>query len=159
MILPVASHILRRLQNTIYPPQPPEEMQETATIENGNGSIPTMEIDHDPTFDSRSLDVANFNFSRRMNSNASSSSLPEEPSTYILTPQHWLSPSHDTTSARETPSTHTRSRQSSNPLTCTPDVNAQTVLRKRILEIQSLNIAEREKARLVQVVPHFLMFT
>jgi hypothetical protein len=158
MILPVASHILRRLQNSIYS-QPPEEAQESATIENGNGSIATVEIDYEPTFDNRSLDLANFNFSRRMNSNASSSSLPEEPSTYILTPRHGSSTSQDTTSARETPSTHTRSRQSSNPLICTPDVNAQTVLRKRILEIQSLNIPEREKARLVQVVPHFLMVT
>jgi len=158
MILPVACHILRRLQNTIYPPQPPEEMQQTATIEEGNGSISTMEIDHEPTFDSRSLDLANFNFSRRMNSNDSSSSLPEEPSTYILTPNA-SSPSQDTSSTRDTLSTHSRSRQSSGPLICIPDVNAQTVLRKRILEIQSLNIPEREKARLVQVAPPFLMVT
>lgn len=151
MPLPVVSHVLRRFQNSIYPRQPAEETPETATIDAGPGSTQMAETDQEPTLDNRSLDLS---FSGRMNPNASSSSLPEDPSTYILSSPHSSSPLQDIVSTRQIQGTNIRRRQSSNSLICTPDFKAQVVLRKRILEIQSLNLPERENARLAQVAPH-----
>jgi hypothetical protein len=152
MPLPAASHILRRLQNSIYSFRAsPEENDETATFD---GPTAIMEAEMDPALDSRSFDLYNFNFSDRANMDASSSSLAEEPSASLLSPPQFSSPSQDILPPQQIQDSNTRHRQSSNPLTCTPDINTQTVLRKRILEIQSLNLPETGKARRVQVDPH-----
>jgi hypothetical protein len=67
-------------------------------------------------------------------------------------PSPSTSPSFDNFTSRPMPESSTRRRHSSNPATTSaPDVSAQTALRKRIVEIQMLNLAEREKAHRVQV--------
>lgn len=152
MPLPVASHILRRLQNSIYSFRAsPEAMDETATFD---GPTRTAEVEMDSALDSRSFDSYNFSFSDSVNMDTSSSSLTEEPSASLLSPPQSSSPSQDILPPRQIQDSNTRHRQSSSPLTCTPDLNTQTVLRKRILEIQSLNLPESGKARRVQVDPH-----
>ena len=151
MPLPVASHLFRMLQNSIYSFRAStEEMDETATFD----GPPVAEAEMESPLDNRSFDLSNFNFSGRINMNVSSSSLSEDPSVYILSPPQDSSPSQENAPLRQIQDSNTRRRQSSNPLTCTPDLNAQTILRKRILEIQSLSLPERDKARRVQVDLH-----
>ena len=126
------------------------EMDEAATF---HGPTPVTEAEMESTLDHRSFDLSNFNISGRTNMNVSSSSSSSDPSAYILSPAEASSPSRENVPSRQIQDSNTRRRQSSNPLICPPDLNAQTVLRKRILEIQSLNLPERDKARVVQVDP------
>ena len=152
MLLPVASHILRRLQNSIYYFRDPTE--ETNAIATFDGSTPIMEAEMESALDNHSLDLNNFNFSGRTNMNTSSSSFTEDSSAYILSALQGTSLSQENVPPRQLQDSNTRLRQSSNPVMCTPDLNTQAFLRKRILEIQSLNLSERDKARRVQVDPH-----
>ena len=152
MPLPVASHILRRLQNSIYPFRASTE-EEIATFD---APTPIMEAERESALDNHYFGWNNSDFSGRTNMNTSSSSLTEDPSSYILSPPQAIPLSQESVPPRQIHDSNTRRRQSSNPLICTPDINAQVVLRKRILEIQSLNLPERDKARRVQVDPHAL---
>src|SRR6266496_40878 len=150
MPLPSASHILRRLQNSIYSFRPStEEIVETDAFP---GPTPITETVME-TLDSRSFDLSNFNFSGQTNINISSS-LFEGTSADILSPLQAPSPSQESIPTRHIQDSINRRRQSSNPLICAPDINAQIALRKRILEINSLNLPEHDKARKVQVDQH-----
>ena len=151
MLLPSASHILRRLQNSIYPFRPStEEIDETLAFDR---PTPIMETEIE-TLDGRSLDLSNFNFSGQPNINISSSSLFEDPSAHIPSPLRTPSPSQESIPTRHIQNSSDGRRQSSNPLIRAPDLNFETSLRKRILEIQSLDLPEHSKAHKVQVNQH-----
>lgn len=145
MPLPVASDILRRLQNTIY--QPWEDTHEAATADSAHNAPSTSNTANTEIVDSTtspSNDLHNFDFGAH---GAAASSSPSSP------PPQSSSPPFDNLYPRPASELSTRRRQGSTPAASAPDVNAQSTLRKRILEIQSLGLPEREKARLVQVVP------
>ena len=150
MPLAVASHMFRRLKNSIYPSQPAEEIPETATLDSADSSTAVTESNLEPTSDNRPHDLSTFNFLSLVDSNASSSSLSEGASTFNLVQPHSSSASQDAVPPRR--------RLSSNPSVNFLDANAQTILRKRILEIQCLILPEREKALLVQVIPYRGLF-
>jgi hypothetical protein len=142
MPLPVASDILRRLQNTIY--QPWEDTQQPATLDSAH-SAPTLNTNTDTETDSSRNDLHNFNFGAH---GATTSPSPSSPP-----PQSSSPPFENLYPRPASELSNTRRRQPSTPAVSAPDVNAQSVLRKRILEIQSLGLPEREKARLIQVTP------
>jgi hypothetical protein len=62
-------------------------------------------------------------------------------------------PSTLAAAVRQSHDTPVRQRQISSPSPSTPDPNAQSVLRQRIIEIQALNLPERDKAKRIQVCP------
>src|SRR5579859_4733346 len=136
----IASSFLRRIQDTLYAPSPPEAQEiDNATTE--------FEHDHPPSMialDSRSSSEQQ----------AAESRHPRRPglSSDDQSPTLSTSPAFDSYTSRPVPESSTRRRQPSIPsTTSSPDVSAQASLRKRILEIQVLNLPEREKARRVQV--------
>jgi len=154
MPLPVASDILRRLQNSLY--QPWEDNHEAATLDSAHtapasttttaatpSNAANSAIDTTAVQPPRN-DLHNFNFGAH---SATTSSSPSSP------PPQSASPPFDNLYPRPASELSTRRRQASTPAASAPDVNAQSTLRKRILEIQSLGLPEREKARLVQVTP------
>jgi len=136
MPLPVASDILRRLQNTIY--QPWEDTHQPATLDSAHSATNT-----DTEADSSRNDLHNFNFGAH---GATTSPSPSSPP-----PQSSPPPFENLYPRPASELSNTRRRQPSTPAVSSPDVNAQSLLRKRILEIQSLGLPEREKARLIQV--------
>jgi hypothetical protein len=160
MPLPVASDILRRLQNTIYQPWE-DNTQPTATRDSSNdnnnnnnhASSPSMghgDVESNTNHSNEHQvphDLHSFNFGG--GHGAVSRSDPSSPPPQSSSPS---SPSSfENLYPRPASEMSTRRRQPSNPAASTPDVNAQSLLRKRILEIQSFALPEREKARLVQV--------
>src|SRR5277367_593843 len=149
MPLQVASDILRRLQNTIY--QPWEDTREAATLDSSHNppsttSANSTSLDTDTEVDSTvppRNDLHSFNFGAHGATTSPSLSSP---------PAQSSSPTFDNLIPRPASElTNTRRRQASTPAVSAPDVNAQSLLRKRILEIQSRGLPEREKARLIQV--------
>jgi hypothetical protein len=150
MPLPVASDILRRLQNTIY--QPWEDTHQPATLHSPHSapSAPSanptsLNTNTDTEADSSRNDLHNFNFGAHGSTTSPSPSSPP--------PQSSSPPFENLYPRPASELSNTRRRQPSTPAVSAPDVNAQSGLRKRILEIQSLGLPEREKARLIQVTP------
>ena len=149
MPLPVASDILRRLQNTIY--QPWDDTHQPATLDSAHSAPsaisanPTLNTNTDTETDSSRNDLHNFNFGAH--------GAPTSPSPSSPPPQSSSPPFENLYPRPASELSNTRRRQPSTPAVSAPDVNAQSVLRKRILEIQSLSLPEREKARLIQVTP------
>jgi hypothetical protein len=152
MPLPAASDIFRRLQNSIYPARPSPEVEETPNIyEVTDGSALTTEIPLGRAFGHAELTNAGVVNGATMSSSLSEDLLtPILPSPSLPHSSHPSSPS-DPLSPRLMQDTDTRRQQSSNSKIASSDIDAQMLLRKRILEIQSLNLPEREKARRVQV--------
>lgn len=136
----IASNLLRRIQDTLYAPSPPEAQE----MDNA-----TTEFEHDHPTSMNALD--NESASEEQ---AAETGHPGRPglSSDDQSPTPSTSPSFDNYTSRPVPDSSTRRRQPSIPsTTSSPDVSAQASLRKRILEIQMLNLPEREKARRVQV--------
>jgi hypothetical protein len=140
MPVSIASNLLRRIQDTLYAPSPTaaQEMNH-ATNDLGHDHPATMTaLDPEPSSREEATDSTHIARPGLFSDDQSPT-----PST---------SPSFDNYTSRPVPESSTRRRQSSNlATTSAPDVSAQAALRKRILEIQILNLPEREKARRVQV--------
>ena len=147
MPLPTASGILRRIQDSIYTPSSsPAPPSQEEVVENGHDDISaapqtTLSFNQSATsineMEQHQLRIPPMSPTPSMENLVSSG-----PS---------VSSDHEDTSARSTRESNDRRWQTSSPSTSSPDVNAQSFLRKRILEIQQLEIGEREKARRVQV--------
>lgn len=136
----LASNLLRRIQDTLYAPSPAQTQEmDNATADSGHEQPTSMPaLASYSTSEQQPADVAH-----TRSPLLSSDDQSPTPST---------SPSFDSFTSRPVPESSTRRRQSSIPsIASSPDVSAQAALRKRILEIQVLNLPEREKARLVQV--------
>jgi hypothetical protein len=151
MPLPTASDILRRIQDSIYlsfTPLFPEVADDDfydsdslhRNIPEDNDAHPSLsETEHEP----QSLQFENF---PRPNS---PSSVPSPPVGALLALS--LSASDSAPQEIDNGSTSTRRRQSSIQGPSASDVDTQALLRKRIRDIQQLDLHEREKARRVQV--------
>jgi hypothetical protein len=143
MALSVASGIFRRLQNSIYTPRQPEEGLH-GTFANAADDDSASMTTGEPSDD--------------LSPALESSSGSEQPATLSLSsfddalrPTLQFSSGLDSLPLGEIHETSTRRRQPSNPSISAPDVNTQALLRKRISEIQNLNLPERDKAQRVQV--------
>jgi hypothetical protein len=139
MPIQLPTGILRRLQDTIYNRDP--EM--TAT------TPPPSTIDSNET-SSRN------EFATQTSDEGSVDTVRLEGDTSPIGAEDYSPPfmtfQADQFSPRIQESTSTTSRQRSSTSTLSaPDVNAQSILRKRILDIQLLKMPEREKAKRVQV--------
>src|SRR6202022_3358404 len=137
MVLQIASGLLRRLPDSIYASAQPEA-QETQVATQGSISDSTSMADLTP--DSTSYDP-----SLVIADNATQETLVSDD--YSPPPTSPL----ENFATRSVHETSARRRQSLTAVAVTPDVNAQTALRKRILDIQTLDIPEPEKARRIQV--------
>jgi hypothetical protein len=138
MSLQIASGLLRRLQDTIYA-SAPRDVREVQFATHGPVDDPTAMAGTEP--DAGSADSA-------LVLADPTSSTQEVTSQDIPAP---TSPTFDNFATRSVHDTSARRRQASIPMLVTPDTNAQTELRKRILEIQTLALPEREKSRRIQV--------
>ena len=141
----MASNLLRRIQDTLYAPSPAEAQEmDHATADLGHDH-PTSTPALGPPSASEEQGADAVHPRRLVLSSDDQSPTPS------------TSPSFDSFTSRPMPESSTRRRQSSIPsATSSPDMSAQAALRKRILEIQMLNLAEGEKARRVQVsLRHF----
>lgn len=139
MPIPVASDLLRRLQNRIYPPRPAYDPGENDTVSSAGDTASMSEVELESTSDNQSLDLSNFDTSSQISS-SSSESLPQPPT-----------PPIEGSSSGQVSGSSSRPRSSlAVPTASNPDVNTQAALRKRILDIQALNLPEREKARRMQ---------
>ena|SRR5579859_3572674 len=141
MPLQIASGFLRRIQDSFYAPAPREPRNpDTATIESHSldpASIHQLDFESSPEIISPSVMPSDTD--TRMIHTSEEYSSPQ------------TSPSFENLGSRSVQETSARRRQNSIPMTSAPDLNAQSVLRKRILDIQELNLPEREKARRIQV--------
>jgi hypothetical protein len=158
----VGNEILRRLQDTIYSSRQFHEMHdghEEATAIRGpvgdhhtstSAMDPVSGTGHPALDDERHHHITSPSAVSlpMIPTEVSSPSSSPVPPTTISQPS---SPNLELMTARSLQDTNPRRRQYSNPSIAAPDINTQTVLRKRILEIQNLSLPEREKARLVQV--------
>jgi len=172
MPLPTASDILRRIQDTIYTPSLPR------TISPSPSPHPSPILDsqvitstsrlHDRSASSAiqaETAISNSDWERTQQteenqtlqnaagllSSSATEQIPSSASHSSSSSSLNSSQSHELDSPRSSRNAGGRRRQSSIPTSASPDVNAQSVLRRRILEIQQLDIDEREKARRVQV--------
>jgi hypothetical protein len=133
MPLQIASGLLRRFSDSIYSQAPPDA-RETPLAAVNDTSI--TDSDQDATPGNLSL------------------SLPDPPAPQEIVsadanPPQPTSPL-DNFAPRSVHEASARRRQPSITISA-PDVNIQTALRKRILDIQILALPEREKARRIQV--------
>lgn len=153
MPLPGASDIFRRLQNSFYPVRPSPDVEEAVNIyETTEGSTSATRIPLEGDFGYAELTsvsvVGRLTMSSSLSENLLTPVLPSPSSPPSSRPSSPLDP----LSPRLAQDIDTRLRQSSNSkIGSFADVDAETLLRKRILEIQSLNLPERETARRVQV--------
>lgn len=148
MPLPTASGILRRIQDSIYTPSSsPAPPSQEEMVGNGRDDI-SGATQTTPSFNQFATSI---NEVEQHQLHIPSMS-PTPSMENLVSSGPSVSSDHEgTSSARSTRETNDRRWQTSLPSTSSPDVNAQSFLRKRILEIQQLEIGEREKARRVQV--------
>jgi hypothetical protein len=178
MPLPTASGILRRIQDSIYATSPPSSGASLADSSSSSSLSLQLAEQTDPTsFDIDRSGVSvmeagtsishagfhphqqtdphhTFRDTRRSQSSPSSgtlTSLASATSISSVPSGNLLSSELESTFSRSSRETGTRRRQPSLPTSTSLDLTAQGVLRRRILEIQQLEINEREKARRVQV--------
>jgi hypothetical protein len=135
MPLQIASGLLRRLSDSIYSQALPD-VRETPVATPGADTAMT-DSDQDATPDNLSLILPD---PPALEEIISADENPPQPTSPPL--DNFATRLHETSAPR---------RQSSIPTTSTPDVNMQTALRKRIMDIQTLALPEREKARRIQV--------
>jgi hypothetical protein len=146
MSLSVASDILRRLQNSLYAFRPAEgEMEGPATTGDSDDDLsPSAPVEFGPIPSEGFLPP-------------SSSSYTSQPVTSSSTSLESVPPYLGESGNSRPEPPPTRRRQSSISTNSSPDVSAQVLLRRRILEIQGLNVPEKEKARRIQVLLHALI--
>jgi hypothetical protein len=153
--LPTASDILRRIQDSIYTPSSfPAHSSVPGSPHTGQDAFAATQtetsISNLPTASTEG-EQQQMQISQNSSTGSGRSLLSSTEGLMSLSPPITSSNEPDIPSPRINREMTGRRRQASIPSTSTPDVNAQSVLRKRILEIQQLDIAELEKARLVQV--------
>ena len=142
MPIQLATDILRRLQDTIYTRDSNTHNHTTTT---STASAPMTHNDHIVRdSDDHSIDMTTSDSA----SSTTTSTSTEDYSPPMLSPHF----SQFTPRVESTTTSATSIRRQSSIVTpSTPDVNAQSILRKRILDIQLLDLDEREKASRVQV--------
>ena len=155
MPIPIPSGILRRLQDTLYAQRQPEEdapqatnsepatsAEESSSV-NGTQVQPVLEDLPIGRQTSPNDQAPYFN----LDSHSPQSTNPSSPSIEGIASH----PGLEETSTSSSSNAAARRRQSLTPV-ATPDSNAQALLRKRILEIQSsTTLSEGDKAKRVQV--------
>ena len=149
MTLAVASDILRRLQNSLYAFRLTEQNTQLlgTRVPETHEAASSTPLSREPnTEDQLPL--------------RSRSTPPTIQSTTTSPYNDWQqAPSSDTENSRtgDETSGHLRQSVTLNASISPPDGNAQSNLRKRILEIQSLELPERDKARRIQVTGVFIL--
>ena len=164
MPIVAASNILRRLQNSLYALRPAldDAINGPATRQSRNHSsanlLPTTSTTvaaaspDDAVLSPRAGTRGDSDLAMTRRSNSSSAGSPEFDSDERPPIPHTSASSSLATTARQSHDPNARQRQVSglSPST-TPDPHAQSILRQRIIEIQALDLPERDKARRVQV--------
>ena len=117
---------------------------EASTHSIDGGSTSVNETEFESTFEGLSRNNSSLDVSRQRFSTSAETLPPPIPTFSSVS-------SLETSATRQMHETSPRPRHPPNPLSLAPDVSSQILLRKRILEIQALNLPEGEKARLVQV--------
>jgi len=136
MPLQIASGLLRRLSDSIYSQAPPDARETPLATAAAVNDTAITDSDQDATPGNLSLTLPD-------------PPAPQEIVSADANPPQPTSPL-DNFATRSVHQANARRRQPSITIS-TPDVNMQTALRKRILDIQILALPEREKARRIQV--------